>query len=89
MLIYQQEDDMPKRYLKPDQLSRLEDIKDEIKGLVREATRIVRPTAEYPSAHAYWIGHILSALDDEEYDSGSATTMQETIDALDPLTLED
>lgn len=75
---------MPKQHLKADQLDRLRDIQDEIKLLVQEVARIVRPTVENARAHAYWIGHILSALDDDEYPSGSATTMQETIDALDP-----
>lgn len=80
---------MSKQYLKHDQLVQLMTIKDDIKELVKDAERIIRPTVAYRSAAVYWIGHILSALDDDEYPSGSATTMQQTIDALDPDHEED
>jgi hypothetical protein len=85
MLNHQQEDDMPrpKQYLKPEELKRLRTIQGEIKRLTKEAYRIVRPTVEGPGAEAYWVAHILSALDEEEYPAGSADTMQDAIDALD------
>ena len=67
----------------PDQIERLAEIRDEIKALVDEASRIVRETIERKTAEAYWIPHILGALDDDhEYLGGSMQTMQDTIDAL-------
>jgi hypothetical protein len=64
-------------------LERLEEIKDEIKDLVDEARALVSGTAERRTTEAYWIAHILGALDeDHEFLGGSMTTMQDTIDAL-------
>jgi hypothetical protein len=72
-----------RKYLKPEELRRLEEIRDDIAELVREAARMIRHTDEWRSAEVYWYGHILSALGDDDYPEGSATTMKETIQALD------
>ena len=64
-------------------IERLEEIRDEIKDLVREARGLVNGTKEKKAAEAYWIAHVLGALDDDHgYLGGSMTTMQDTIDAL-------
>lgn len=66
-----------------DVINELSDIKEQISGLVYDATSLVEGTDEEDSAKAYWIGHILGALDNESgYIGGSMTTMQDTIDAL-------
>lgn len=64
-------------------VDRLEEIRDEIKELIGEAEEIIRGSYEYRAAKAYWIPHILTALDDEsEYMGKSMTTMQDTIENL-------
>ena len=66
-----------------DVINELSDIKEQISGLVYDAASLVEGTDEEDSAKAYWISHILGALDnDSEYAGGSRTTMQDTIDAL-------
>jgi hypothetical protein len=67
---------------------RMQEIKDEIKQLVSEAEDIMR---EHASRHArnaaesYWLGHVLTALDDESrYVGKSMFTMQDTINSLEP-----
>ena len=61
----------------------LEDIKNNIANLIHEAANLVDGTNERDSARAYWVGHIMGALDNEsEYMGGSMTTMQDTIDAI-------
>ena len=50
---------------------------------MHEAGSLVDMTDERDAARAYWIGHILGALDNEsEYMGGSMTTMQDSIDAI-------
>lgn len=62
---------------------RLEEIKDEIKGLMAEAENLLRGTREGDVAKSYWLAHIVTALDkDHGYLGGSMGTMQDTIDAL-------
>ena len=64
-------------------IDRLEEIRDEIKTLVDEARRLVRGTIDGKAAEAYWVPHILGALDDDhEFLGGSMTTMQDSIEAL-------
>lgn len=64
------------------QIDRLEEIKDEMKALVREAIGLVRGTKEYERARAYWYGHIVSNLDDDHTYLGHQTTIQDTVEAL-------
>ena len=64
----------------------LSDIKEEIKDLVYQAKRHVERGGNkflLEQAKAYWIPHILMALDKEhDYLGGGMVTMQDTIDAL-------
>lgn len=63
--------------------SRLEEIKEEIKHLVREAFEVVRGTSEEGRAKAYWYPHICMALDDDHgYMGRSMSSMQDAVDAL-------
>jgi hypothetical protein len=62
---------------------RLEEIKDEIHELLREARRLVRGTPEEDRAKAYWLAHLAMSLDDDhEYLGRGGITMQDTIEAL-------
>ena len=65
---------------------RLEEILDEFKVLIFEASTIVRKSGNeraHARAKAYWIGHITTALDsDHSYLGSSMTTMQDTINEL-------
>ncbi len=66
----------------------LEDIKDQIKGLLDEALSIIRPGMgeggmARDRAESYWYAHIVMALDsDHGYMGGSMTTMQDTADEI-------
>jgi len=61
----------------------LNDLKEEIKDLVYNAQNMLRGTDASDAANAYWIPHILMALDDEhDYLGGSMTSMQDTIEEL-------
>lgn len=61
----------------------LNDIKEEIKDLIHNAQGMLRGTDASDSANAYWVPHILMALDDEhDYLGGSMTSMQDTIEEL-------
>jgi hypothetical protein len=63
--------------------NRLQEIIEEIKELVGEAEEMVAGTSEEASAGAYWIPHILGALDkDHGYLGGSMQTMQDSINEL-------
>lgn len=64
---------------------RLEEIKEEILGLLHEAEDIVRrgDRMTYQRAKSYWIPHIETALvKDTAYLGGSVFTMEDTINAL-------
>jgi len=72
-----------------DDIDRLESIRMEMMELLNEAEHLVKEMAKEVGdrviaerAHSYWVGHIKSALGDEEYEGGSATTMMETIEEL-------
>lgn len=62
----------------------LEEIKEQIKGLVYEAFELIPRDGMYASrARSYWYAHILTALDDEsEFMGGSMHSMQDTIDEI-------
>lgn len=63
-------------------IERLEEIKDEIKSLVREAKGIFEDHGE-TAFRGYAYAHIVGALDkDHEFLSGSFITMQDCIDDL-------
>lgn len=72
--------------MRDNDIQRLQQIKNEIKELVIEATLILRrdaPDMVYERAKSYWIGHISTALDDEsDYMGTSQVTFQNTIDEL-------
>lgn len=62
---------------------RLQEIHDEIRDLLEEATELVRDTPEWERARGYWVAHIARALDDDHgYIGGTGATMQGTIDDL-------
>lgn len=65
---------------------RLEEIKDEMLGLLGEAEGLIRDEAkgmEYERARSYWLAHIETALtNDHGYLGGSMVTMQDTIQEL-------
>lgn len=65
--------------------AKLEDLRDQMLMLVEEATQLLRhtdvPELTYERARQYWIGHIKSALGDDNYPTYSPT-MQSTIDEL-------
>ena len=72
-----------------DDIDRLEQIRFEMLKLLNEAEHLVKEMAKEAGdrviaerAHAYWVGHIKSALGDEEYEGGSATTLMDTIEEL-------
>lgn len=61
----------------------LEDIAAQILDLVDEAERLIRPTGEYERAKAYWLAHIRSAVDSDQFGYGqSYNDMKSTIDTL-------
>lgn len=60
---------------------RLEEIRDEMLELIREAEKLVGGTDEYERARGYWLAHIKSALGSDNYPT-HATTMQDSINAL-------
>jgi hypothetical protein len=71
--------------MKREDIDRLEEIRDEIKELLDEATGILRRGGgiTYERARSYWLAHIRTALDkDHDYLGGSMVTMQNTIDEL-------
>lgn len=69
---------------------RLDEIKDEIIELMHECEGMLRRTGmTWRRAEAYWYGHILSAVGDERYPSGSATSMQETIEELEEADMDE
>ena len=71
------------KILMQDEIERFQEIKDEIRELLHEASRIVRDTSEEDRAKGYWQAHIMTALDDRhEYLGRSMCTMQQSIDAL-------
>jgi hypothetical protein len=53
-------------------------IRDNIIELLNDAELIVRDTSEGSIAQTYWIGHIKSALGDDDYKTYS-TTMRDSI----------
>lgn len=59
----------------------LQEIREQIMELCQQALRLV-PRSSYESARAYWYGHIMSACGSDEYHSGSATSMADTIREL-------
>ena len=66
--------------MKPEDVERLLEIKDEIGDLVEEAFRLV-PSADRPRAKSYWYAQIIMALDDDHEFLGSGShTLQDTID---------
>lgn len=72
-----------------DDIDRLEAIRFEMLKLLDEAEDLVKSMAKEAGdriiaerAHSYWVGHIKSALGDEEYEGGSATTLMDTIEEL-------
>lgn len=63
-----------------DRVERLDDIKEEIKELISEAQALLPKGIIRKRAEAYWIGHILGALDqDSDY---SMTTMADSIEEI-------
>lgn len=74
-------------------LTRLEEIKDELKDLTDEADNILRSVGKgltYTRARSYWLGHIRGALEKEKGSISSMVTMQDTIDELrEEMELED
>lgn len=56
----------------------LSEIRDNMLDEIRQAYRLLRGTPEQSAASAYWVGHIKSALGDENYKT-HATTMADTI----------
>lgn len=68
----------------PDDIDRLEEILNEIKDLVEESQGLIpRDSIVYKRATAYWIPHILGALDkDNEYLCRSMITMSDSIKEL-------
>ncbi len=68
-----------------DENERFEEIIQEIQELTQEAYDIVRHSGNKSAAaraEAYWFGHIMSAAGSDEYQSGSATNMRETLEEL-------
>jgi len=70
-----------------DAITRMEEIKDEMKELLDEAQDIVKDFfnrgTSYERAKAYWIAHIRVDLDkDNEYLSGSMCNMEDTINEM-------
>lgn len=71
-------------------MSRLEEIKDEMKALLEEATKIVKaavrsdPTKKIVLERAtnYWIGNIATSLDRDSDYVGYDYSIQDTIDEL-------
>lgn len=62
---------------------RLEEIKDEIKGLLGEADDLLHGTDGYQRAKAYWLACMHIELDeDHEWMGKSMCSMQDTIDEL-------
>jgi len=51
----------------------LEEIRDQIKDLAQQALELVRGTPEAERSRVYWYGHVMSAMDDQEYPGGSYT----------------
>jgi len=80
----QQIDEGPEGYNEMEEIANeLEEIKENIADLMHQAASLVDSTDQAGAARAYWIGHILGALDNEsEYMGGSMTTMQDSIDAI-------
>jgi hypothetical protein len=67
----------------------LEDIKSQLLETMYEARDILHKIERTQEcniiakrANAYWYAHIKTAIGDSEYSSGSATTLQNTIDEL-------
>lgn len=66
-----------------DRINRLEEVKDEIKELVKEARRLCNNTSEEKRCDSYWHSHIVGALDnDHGYLGCSFYTLQDSIDEL-------
>jgi hypothetical protein len=84
-LIQLKEQALIKENTQPDSedIDRLQEIADEIKGLVYEAKELIPRGSIRNQAESYWIPHILGAIDkDNEYLGGSMTTMSDTIEKL-------
>jgi len=67
-----------------DEIERLNEIKEEIKGLVSEVQDMISDEGTiFQRAKSYWIAHILTSLDkDHMYMGGSMVTMEDTINEL-------
>jgi len=68
-----------------DDVFRLEEIKDEIKELLKEAEKIVEEAGglTHDRAISYWIPHVEGALDEDHcWLGGSMVTMEDTIQEL-------
>ena len=59
----------------------LDEIRDEVKDLMRKARSLLRGTSEYGAADAYWLAHIETALGGGRYRTYS-TTMRDSINGL-------
>lgn len=72
-------------------IDRLLEIRDEIKELIHEARGLLpRDSMIERRAESYWIGHILTALDDDSgYCGRSMCSLQDSIDELSELDSED
>ena len=71
------------RFEVTEDLDRLNDIKDEMENLLREARKIVHKYPEHHRAEAYWIPHIKMALLKEHgYLGRSMCTMEDTINEM-------
>lgn len=66
-----------------DDVFRLEEIRDKIEELAREAMNIADDNGEGGVASSYWGPHIIGALHkDHEWLGGSMSTIQDTIDEI-------
>lgn len=75
------------RQIRQSDFERLQEIKDEMLGLLEEAKRIIAsgPRHTYERAKAYCLAHIAIALDDDhDYVGSDGANLQEIIDELDP-----
>ncbi len=60
----------------------LEQIAEEIMELCRQAYDMLPPGDAKNRARSYWYGHIMSAIGSDDYPSGSATSMMDTVREL-------
>ena len=62
---------------------RLDEIREEMKELLREAMGLVRGTDEEDRARGYWYGNIRMSLDDDhDYLSRGGSTIADAVEAL-------